>query len=230
MRVVIIPARGGSKGIPKKNLSLLNGVTLVRRALLASLESDADCVILSTDDESIAKEANGLNVVVHNRSSLNSMDQATSESVISEVIEEIGSAWAGTTLIGMVQATSPFTSGKLIDRCFKTASGGFTSFTAGKSHKLLWRETSDGWQPVNHPVNRRIRRQDMESEVFETGAVYVFQLDAFRRTGYRFCSPPMPIIENNAFSVDIDSPVDLILAEIVLNHPELNSSLEWKVE
>lgn len=228
MRVVIIPARGGSKGFPTKNLSKLKGLSLVRRALLASLGSEVDCVILSTDDELIAKEAEGLNVVVHKRSDENSMDQASSESVILEVMNDIGSHWDGTTLIGMVQATSPFTSSELIDECFRVASEGFTSFTAVTSHKLLWKQSSNGWEPVNHPKDRRVRRQDMESEVYETGAVYVFQLDAFRISGYRFCSAPKPVLESGFISIDIDSPIDLLLAEIVLNHPALKSSLESK--
>ena len=93
---------------------------------------------------------------------------------------------------------------------------------------MLWKQSSNGWEPVNHPKDRRVRRQDMESEVYETGAAYVFQLDAFRLSGYRFCSAPKPVLESGIISIDIDSHIDLLLAEIVLSHRELKSSLESK--
>ena len=225
MKVVIIPARGGSKGIPKKNLKKINGITLVRRALLTSLESQADCVILSTDDELIANEAKGLDIILHNRSEMNSMDNASSESVISEVINSVGTSWSNGTLIAMVQVTSPFTTSQLINECFKIASKGFASFTAVESHKLIWKETSKGWQPVNHPATVRIRRQDMEKEVYETGAVYAFELEAFKVSGYRFCSPPMPVLENSIISIDIDTPMDLLLVELISSQSGLASLL-----
>ncbi len=53
MQILIIPARGGSKGIPKKNLRTVNGISLVERALSSALKSNADQVIVSTDDKDI---------------------------------------------------------------------------------------------------------------------------------------------------------------------------------
>ena len=57
MRILIIPARGGSKGIPKKNLRTVNGISLVERALRSALKSKVDQVIVSTDDKDISKIA-----------------------------------------------------------------------------------------------------------------------------------------------------------------------------
>lgn len=144
MNIVIIPARGGSKGIPKKNLRTVGGLTLVRRAILASIESIADLVIVSTDDDEISNEANGLKAIIHHRSCENSNDTATSESVITEVIRDIGFNWPQDALIAMVQVTSPFTTPQIINECYNIASKGFTGFTAVHSHKLIWRETSTG--------------------------------------------------------------------------------------
>jgi N-acylneuraminate cytidylyltransferase len=57
LRILIIPARGGSKGIPKKNLRTVNGISLVERALRSALKSKVDQVIVSTDDKEISEIA-----------------------------------------------------------------------------------------------------------------------------------------------------------------------------
>ena len=87
MRILIIPARGGSKGIPKKNLRTVNGISLVERALRSALKSKVDQVIVSTDDKDISKIAIKYGAVLHNRSAENSGDNASTESVILEVID-----------------------------------------------------------------------------------------------------------------------------------------------
>ncbi len=226
MNIIIIPARGGSKGIPKKNLQKVGGMTLVRRAVLAGLGSKADLVIVSTDDGEISNQVKGLNAVIHHRSDENSNDTATSESVIVEVIKDLGSDWPQDALLAMVQVTSPFTTPEIINECFNLASKGFTGFTAVNSHKLIWRESSTGWQPINHPLSHRPRRQEMMREVYETGAVYAFQLGAFIDSRYRFCLPAAPLIVNEMRSIDIDSLEDLMYAELIHEHQNILAAVE----
>jgi N-acylneuraminate cytidylyltransferase len=71
LRILIIPARGGSKGIPKKNLRTVNGISLVERALRSALKSKVDQVIVSTDDKEISDIAIKYGAVLHNRSAEN---------------------------------------------------------------------------------------------------------------------------------------------------------------
>jgi len=215
MKIIIIPARGGSKGIPKKNLRKVGGVPLVSRAIAACLDSCADLVVVSTDDNEILAEVKQQRIVSHKRSVESSSDYATSESVISEVIRDLGVDWQPSDLIGIMQVTSPFTTPEQINQCFAVASKGFTGFTAVRSHKLIWRETPEGWRSINHPQNYRIRRQDMPMEVFETGAFYAFSLDTFLVSGYRFCAPAYPVLTDEVTSIDIDSQQDLEMAELI---------------
>ena len=77
MRILIIPARGGSKGIPKKNLRSVNGISLVERALRSALKSKVDQVIVSTDDKEISEIAAKYGAMLHNRSAENSGDSAS---------------------------------------------------------------------------------------------------------------------------------------------------------
>ena len=120
MRILIIPARGGSKGIPRKNLKTVNGISLVERSLRVALKSKVDQIIVSTDDKEISDIAIKYGVILHNRSSENSGDSASTESVILEVIETFESNWPSGSVVGFIQATSPFVSTETIapPRCF----------------------------------------------------------------------------------------------------------------
>ena len=88
MRILIIPARGGSKGIPKKNLKTVNGISLIERSIRTALKSKVDEIIVSTDDKEISEVALKYGVSLHKRSKKNSGDAASTESVVSEVINE----------------------------------------------------------------------------------------------------------------------------------------------
>lgn len=216
MRVVIIPARGGSKGILKKNLEKIGDLSLVQRAVLSARRAQVDLVIVSTDDSEIADQANASGAVVHNRSNETSGDTASSENVIIEVIRDTGQEWSGGTVIAMLQATSPFISEIEINHCLDLAELGSVGFTAVESHKFIWAKDFDGWNPTNHPKNHRLRRQELKAEVYETGAVYAFPKEKFLKSGYRFCAPAVPVLVPFSSSLDIDTHEDLEFARNVL--------------
>ena len=115
MRILIIPARGGSKGIPRKNLKIVNGISLVERSIRVALKSRVDQVIVSTEDKEISEVAIKYGVILHNRSAENSGDSASTESVILEVIEKFESNWTNNTVVGFIQPTSPFISPETIN-------------------------------------------------------------------------------------------------------------------
>ena len=108
MSTLIIPARGGSKGIPRKNLAKVHGISLVERAILTAKRSEASTIILSTDDEEIAKIGLRHSVTIHKRSLSTASDSASTESVISEVIGDFKLEEAGEVTVGFIQPTSPF--------------------------------------------------------------------------------------------------------------------------
>ncbi|HXH88072.1 MAG TPA: acylneuraminate cytidylyltransferase family protein [Gaiellaceae bacterium] len=106
--LAVIPARGGSERVPRKNLALLEGRTLVRRALETAGASPFDCVALSSDDDEILAEAEGLEVVAVPRpSSLGTATTRTFDVVQHALgtLERPGRFDA----VAVIQATSPFT-------------------------------------------------------------------------------------------------------------------------
>lgn len=213
MKIVVIPARGGSKGIPRKNLSKVHGVSLVERSIRAAKGSTADVIILSTDDHEIAEIGRKYNLTIHNRSLENSSDYATTESVIGEVVAEFSANWHVNSTIAFIQATSPFLKSTVIDECLEIAEAGFSAFTAIESHAFRWTRNSEGiWMPAGHPNDFRPRRQDLKPEVVETGGCYAFPLYKFQINPYRFCATPSPVLISWQEGIDIDDQSDLKLA------------------
>ena len=219
MRILIIPARGGSKGISKKNLRKVNGISLVERSLRVALKSKVDQIIVSTDDKEISDLAIKYGVTLHNRSSENSGDSASTESVILEVIDKYESTWPSGSVVGFIQATSPFVSTETINECFNLAEQGYSSFSAKNFHGFVW-EKIGKWVPVNHPLENRPRRQELNQKVVETGAIYCFSLQQFKEKKYRFCSEPKPVLVDIVTGFEIDEISELELANLLATQYE----------
>jgi N-acylneuraminate cytidylyltransferase len=219
LRILIIPARGGSKGIPRKNLKIVNGISLVERSIRVALKSRVDQVIVSTEDKEISEVALKYGVILHNRSAENSGDSASTESVILEVIEKFESNWTSNTVVGFIQPTSPFISPETINECFDLAEKGYSSFSAKYFHGFTW-EKLEKWVPINHPLEFRPRRQDLNEKVVETGAIYCFPLREFKEKKYRFCSEPKPVIVKSITGIEIDDISELELAKLLATQYE----------
>ena len=226
MRILIIPARGGSKGIPRKNLKMVNGISLVERSIRVALKSKVEQIIVSTDDKEISDVAIKYGVTIHNRSSENSGDSASTESVILEVIKTFENTWSLDSVVGFIQATSPFVSTETINECFELAEKGFSSFSAKHFHGFTW-EKLEKWVPINHPLEFRPRRQDLNEKVVETGAIYCFPLQQFKEKKYRFCSEPKPVLVDKITGIEIDEISELELANLLATQYE-SSDFEFK--
>lgn len=211
--VAFVPARGGSKGVPGKNLKPIGGVPLVARAIAAALCTEyIDRVVVSTDDPEIERLAlaEGADVVL--RPAELSGDTATSESALLHALDAIG--WAVDVVV-FLQATSPFIRPSDLDGAVAQVVAGDKDvvFSATESHGFLWRKGDDTAVGVNHDPAFRLRRQDREPEYLETGAFYVMDAAGFRRAGFRFFGR-IGIAEVAALgAVEIDTPDDLMLAE-----------------
>lgn len=222
MRILIIPARGGSKGIPKKNLKTVNGISLIERSIRTALQSKVDQIIVSTDDLEISNLAIGYGIFVQKRSSKNSGDTASTDAVILEVVEELDHGWPQDSVIGIYQVTSPFVAPDSIGKCFEQAERGFSAFSAKPFHGFVW-ENKDSWLPVNHPLNFRPRRQELVETVVETGALYCFPLKQFKEKKYRICSEPKPVYVHSISGIEIDEFSDLELANLLATRYEFSN-------
>lgn len=210
--MAIIPARGGSKGIPHKNLALVGGVPLIVRAVQSvGAAASVDRVVVTTDDPTIAAAARGAGAQTVERPFDISGDTATSESALLHALESIGER-RGITVF--VQATSPFIESGDIDAAVaRVRSGGEdVVFSAVESHLFLWRTSPGGAIGVNHSAATRSRRQDRTAELRETGAFYVMDTAGFRSARHRFFGSIGVLIVPEVHGIEIDSPTDLAVA------------------
>ena len=216
----IILARGGSKGLPGKNLAKIGGVSLVARSVLAALRAgEVDTVWVSTDDAAIAAEARAFGAQVIDRPASLSGDTASSEAGWLHAIPLIEAQYPSLSRLVFLQCTSPFTRGQDIDACLNamTEKGADCGLSVAHDHYFYWQEDDQGLGfGTNHNhLEQRKRRQDLPDSFRETGAIYCARADAFKAKGQRFCGTvALCLIDRPA--LEIDSHSDLAEAEALV--------------
>ncbi len=208
--LTVIPARGGSKGIIRKNLQLINGKTLVERAVISALKISNNKVIVSTDDNDIALNLKDYPIEVFIRSPENSTDLASSESVVLEVLYAYNHFYGIVTLL---QATSPFIDLRIWRESIiylQNSQEVQSMFSATKKNNFTW-EFNELWKPVNHDKDKRIMRQSKPPEATETGSFYIFKAENFLKEKTRFCGITEPAFTHEWSNFDIDDLEDLDL-------------------
>ena len=189
MILAVIPARGGSKGIPRKNLQPLLGVPLVAHSIRHAREAQlVDRVIVSTDDDEIASVSTAAGAEVVLRPAELAGDTAPSEGALLHVLDALTERGEDVPeLVVFLQATSPIRRPVDIDAAIETLrAGGFDSvFSGSPAHAFVW-EVRDGQaRPLTYDPARRPMRQEVGERVMENGSIYVFKPRILRETGLR---------------------------------------------
>jgi len=213
--VAVIPARGGSKQVPRKNVLPVGGVPLVQRAIATALSSDLiDRVVVSTDDREIADLARAAGARVVDRPSALSGDTASSESALLHAVEAMAD---DAEVIVFLQATSPFIDPDSLDRAIARVQSGREDvvFSAVETYGFLWQQSDSGAVGVNHDHRSRPRRQDREPHFLETGAFYVMDAAGFKQAGYRFFGRVGVETTPESGAVEIDTVEQLALAQAI---------------
>lgn len=211
--VAVIPARGGSKGLPGKNLKMLiNGKTLIANTILTARNAGIDFVFVSTDCAEIADEAAAHGAHIINRPPEFSTDTASSESVLQHALVDMGMRID--TLV-FLQCTGPLLTANelrgaihLFDKERADA-----VFTAVPFHGFVWTSVGKG---INHDEETpRKRRQDLQPEYLETGEAYILNAKGFKQSNSRFFGRTLPyIMERKSF--EIDDAEDLLMVNAAL--------------
>ncbi len=206
--MTIIPARGGSKGIPKKNLQIINEKTLVERAVISALKIPNNLIYVSSDDDTILEKVSAYDINTCKRSLENSSDLSSSESVVFEVLENVPEFFG---IITLLQPTSPFID---IDGWRKALNylernqNVHSMFSAVEKNQFIW-ELKQNWNPVNHDKKNRVPRQIKPINAVETGSFYIFKSDRFKKEQTRFCGTTEPAFTKIWSDFDIDNHEDL---------------------
>ncbi|MEU3857923.1 N-acylneuraminate cytidylyltransferase [Streptomyces sp. NPDC028722] len=222
--LAVIPARGGSKGVPAKNLAPVGGVPLVARAVrecrAARLVTD---VVVSTDDQAIAAAAREAGAEVVLRPAVIAGDTATSEAAVLHAMDTHEALHgAAVDVVLLVQCTSPFLVREDVDGVAAAVAeaGADTAVTVAAFHGFVWRDGQDtadaagdtGGHGVNHDKSFRPRRQDRPQDLLETGAAYAMDAAGFRTHQHRFFGRTELVRTDPARVLEIDDPHDLARA------------------
>lgn len=212
--VALIPVRGGSKGIPRKNVRLFAGKPLVYWAVKAASDCEAiDRVLVATDDEEIGRivESFGLpRVQVVDRSPESASDTAPTEMVMLEIAER-----HHFESIVLIQATSPLIEEwhlmEGIQKYLQTGADSLLSVVRQK--RFVWSETADGAVPVNYTPAYRPRRQDWDGMLVENGAFYITCRERLLATGVRISGRTELYEMPESTYFEMDDPTDWLIAE-----------------
>ncbi len=220
----IIPARGGSKGIPRKNIRPLAGKPLIGWTIEPALESNlCQQLIVSTDDPEIASVSRELGAdVPFIRPSAISSDTATSLSVVEHALDWMTDTGAEIfSHVLLLQPTSPFRTVEDIQNAVKIAKetgAAVVSVCEPRDHPYLVKIIRpDGTLGDFIPESAHCsRRQDFPSVFTLNGAIYLISVDCLRKEKTFTPEKTVPYIMPRERSLDIDTPWDFFLAEQIM--------------
>jgi CMP-N-acetylneuraminic acid synthetase/spore coat polysaccharide biosynthesis predicted glycosyltransferase SpsG len=218
--LIVIPARGGSKGIPRKNLAPIAGRPLIGWAIAASLGSKhKPRVVVSTDDLEIATASRRLGAEVWVRPPELALDHITLDPVIYNALLAEEAAGQSYDLVLTVQPTSPLIRTSSIDRVidrFATEAVD-TIITATDDTHLAWVAVPGGVAPA---YEARVNRQQLQKRMRETGGILATRRECVSEKGRIGKRVSVEVLEGFE-SLDIDTTEDWLVAEVALQRKRI---------
>lgn len=209
----IIPARGGSKGIPLKNLANVCGKPLLSYTVEAALRApEVSEVLVSTDSDQIAEVAESCGARVVCRPPELSGDLEPSESALLHSLNVLrDDRGCDPDLVVFLQATSPLRPPGAISGAIRTLleAGADSLFSASRVHGFVWRIGETGPTPLNYDYRHRPRRQESKAYVQENGSIYVFRPWVLRSEGNRLGGRIAVYFMDPVYALQVDEPGDL---------------------
>jgi N-acylneuraminate cytidylyltransferase len=208
--VAIIPARGGSKGIPKKNLVTLGGKPLLYYSITACIESkNVIETWVSSDDDQILEYARSLGAKGLRRPPGICKDTSSSESALMHFSDNV----SFDTML-FVQATSPLVTSKMIDDAFSIyhSRNDLDSLVTGHiDHGFWWNHGKPLFDPTKRPT-----RQAQGNLYKESGMFYITSRNCFLSSGCRYSGKSEIYPIDKMSSLEVDTKEDLELIELIM--------------
>jgi len=219
----IIPARGGSKRFPRKNILLLNGKPLIAWTIEAGLKSKyINKLIVSSDDDEILSISQSHGAEIIKRPEEYASDKATSFSAVKHAIDTLDEKY---DYIAMLQATSPLRDFSHINGAFevlKEKRADAVISVTEVEHTPLWANTLPVDGNLNHFINPQIinmRSQDLPIYYRLNGAIYICNTKKLIQEGSFFIGDNIyAYCMDRKNSIDIDEEIDFIIAESIFRN------------
>lgn len=223
--VAVIPARGGSKRLPRKNLLPLGGKPLIRWSLEAARDSGVvDHLLVTSDDREILAEAEAFGAFPLLRPAELATDTATTTDTLLHALDALEEHAIKPGRIMLLQPTSPLrTAEDICDavRLFELKHADSVISVCVAEHSPLWFNTISPDGRMDNFLSQdvlNVRSQDLPTYYRLNGAVYLSGVDVFRRNNGFFMKNSHALIMPSERSVDIDTYFDYRLAECLLRN------------
>ena len=221
----IIPARGGSKGIPQKSIRKIGGKPLIQYSIEAAKKSKINKIIVSTDDQKIAKIAKKLDIEIpFLRPKEFSKSSATTISVITHTLRFLKENQNyEPDIIVLLQPTSPLRTATMIDKSIfllkKQKASSVITVSEIKTHPFsAFTYNKNFLKPFRKDFAKFDQRQQYSSLYFPTGSIYTFWNKTLQKSHTIYGTRIIPIISDQEISVDIDTQFDFFIAEMTMLH------------
>jgi len=221
--LAIIPARGGSKGLPRKNIRLLDGKPLIYYTINEAKKSKhITHLVVSTDDEEIAKKLQDYEIDVIKRPSKLAQDDTPTSHVVRHVIKFLEESTKNNfEIIIVLQPTSPLRNSRDIDlaieKFLKTNCETIVAVTEIQ-HPPYWMYTiqNDRLIPIMERGEEVYRRQDSQKFYQINGAIYIISKEKILKQNTLLSDSIRPFVMPPERSLDIDNELDFKLAELLI--------------
>ena len=218
--IVIIPARGGSKGLPDKNIKIFAGKPLIEHTIEYAKSSKLiDDIIVSTDSSKIATISQNAGASIIMRPNELSTDTASTESAIQHVIKNYNQKPKNIVLL---QVTSPLRPYGSLDNALKhfIYNKYDSLLSICPTHKFFWKIKGSNFISAEYDFLNRPRRQDIKEEeqrFVENGSIYIFSYEHFLNTENRLGGKIGYVIWPEEYGMEIDSALDFEIIEKIYN-------------
>jgi N-acylneuraminate cytidylyltransferase len=220
--LAVIPARGGSKSVPRKNIRPLAGRPLLHYTLdQAAGVPEIDRTVVSTDDSEIAAVARAAGGAVVERPAALATDTAPTEWALLHALDRLEADGSRFDFVIVLEPTSPFRTPATIRRCMAriVEAGAPSLMTVIETRDNIGRLEGGRFRPLVPGAPRR--RQDREPFYVESSTVYIARVDFLRQTGslvaVDWLAEPVPDEE----AVDINTALDFAAAEALMQASKL---------
>lgn len=227
--IAIIPARGGSKGIPGKNVKALNGKPLINYTIENALKSKyLSMVFVSTDDHLIADISRNCGANIIERPDKLATDDSSTIDTIYHTIDTIKSDY-NSDIVVLLQPTSPLRNVNDINAAIKL----FLDMDCDSvismckvEHPPYWyfKVDNDNLQPLFGAEGLKMRRQELPDVYRPNGAIYISTIKNLYKNNGFYCDKIVPYIMPPERSVDIDEEIDFMLAELLIQEDTKNAN------
>ena len=228
--LAIIPARGGSVGIPRKNLRSVGGVPLIGRAVHSALSAQrVTRVVVSTDAADIAACTLDHGGEVIDRPADLAGPTASSESALLHALDVLRDRESyEPDIVVFIQSTTPLLTANDIDGTIEKliAEAADSALAVAPFHRYLWQRSDDGTAiGINHDSSVRKRRQDIKPQYIETGGVYVMRTAGFLAARHRFFGKIAMHVVPEHGAIEVDNAADLVVAESLLRSGQSSAAV-----